>query len=144
MEESVSMNKEQSIFRKVNTRLTGEDIAMLSPLQLAYIGDAVYELLVRTYLLNRDLSVNELHKGATKYVRAGAQANIVHSLEEILTEKEINIVKKGRNAKTNTSPKNADMIDYKYATGFEALFGYLYLKSEEDRIYELFEKIIEL
>lgn len=138
------MNKEQSIFRKVNTRLTGEDIAMLSPLQLAYIGDAVYELLVRTYLLNRDLSVNELHKGATKYVRAGAQANIVHSLEEILTEKEINIVKKGRNAKTNTSPKNADMIDYKYATGFEALFGYLYLKSEEDRIYELFEKIIEL
>ena len=144
MEESVSMNKEQSIFRKVNTRLTGEDIAMLSPLQLAYIGDAVYELLVRTYLLNRDLSVNELHKGDTKYVRAGAQANIVHSLEEILTEKEINIVKKGRNAKTNTSPKNADMIDYKYATGFEALFGYLYLKSEEDRIYELFEKIIEL
>lgn len=138
------MNKEQSIFRKVNTRLTGEDIAMLSPLQLAYIGDAVYELLVRTYLLSRDLSVNELHKGATKYVRAGAQANIVHSLEEILTEKEINIVKKGRNAKTNTSPKNADMIDYKYATGFEALFGYLYLKSEEDRIYELFEKIIEL
>lgn len=94
MEESVSMNKEQNIFRKVNTRLTGEDIAMLSPLQLAYIGDAVYELLVRTYLLNRDLSVNELHKGATKYVRAGAQANIVHSLEEILTEKEINIVKK--------------------------------------------------
>jgi ribonuclease-3 family protein len=143
MEESVIMKEKQNVFRKVNTILTGEDIAMLSPLQLAYIGDAVYELLVRTYILDKNLQVNQLHRGATRYVKAGAQSDIVHDLDSILSDKERSIVKKGRNAKTNTSPKNADIIEYKYATGFEALFGYLYLNSEEDRIYELFQKIIE-
>lgn len=134
---------EKNIFRRVNTSLTGEDIAMLSPLQLAYIGDAVYELLVRTYILDKKLQVNQLHRKATKYVKAEAQCDIVHRLEDILSDKEKSIVKRGRNAKTNTSPKNADIIDYKYATGFEALFGYLYLNSEEDRIFELFEKMVE-
>lgn len=144
MEASVIMSNEQNIFRRVNTNLTGEDILMLSPLQLAYIGDAVYELLVRTFLMDKNLSVNQLHKAATKYVRAGAQSEIVHGLEDILTDKEKTIVKKGRNAKNKTSPKNADMIDYKYATGFESLFGYLYLTGKDDRLYEIFEKIINL
>ncbi len=134
---------EKNIFRRVNTSLTGEDIAMLSPLQLAYIGDAVYELLVRTYILDKKLQVNQLHRKATKYVKAEAQSDIIHRLENILSDKEKSIVKRGRNAKTNTSPKNADIIDYKYATGFEALFGYLYLNLEEDRIFELFEKMVE-
>lgn len=134
----------ETIFRKVNSTLTEEDILMLAPLQLAYVGDAVYELLVRTYLLKNDMNVNELHKKSIYYVRAEAQAKFIHELDEILTEKEKSIVKKGRNAKTNTSPKHADLVDYKYSTGFEALFGYLYIKEEYDRIYELFLKIIEI
>ena len=133
-----------NIFRNMNTELTAEDIEMLSPLQLAYIGDAVYELLVRTYLLNKRLSVNKLHKVAIEYVKAKAQAQIVHILENILTEEEQMIVKKGRNAKSDTMPKNATVIDYKYATGFEALIGYLYLKGQDVRIQELFEKIEEV
>lgn len=138
------MNEEKNIFRTMNTILTGEDIAMLSPLQLAYIGDAVYELLVRTHLLNKGLNVKELHKSTIKYVKAKAQADIFHLIEENLTEEEIGFVKKGRNAKTNSTPKNADIIDYKYATGFECLFGYLYLSGQDNRIGELFEKIIHL
>ena len=109
-----------------NRSLTREDIAMLSPLQLAYIGDAVYELLVRTYIMEKGLNVNQLHKKTTEYVKADAQSEIIHYLEESLTEDERALVKRGRNAKTNTSPKNSSMIDYKYATGFESLFGYLY------------------
>lgn len=133
-----------NIFRNTNRELTAEDITMLSPLQLAYIGDAVYELLVRTYLLNKKLSVHELHRTSTKYVKAKAQAEIVHNLEDDLTDEEISIVKKGRNAKSNTMPKNATIIDYKYATGFEALIGYLYLKGKDERIQELFEKVEEI
>lgn len=130
-----------NLFRNMNTKLSGEDIAMLSPLQLAYIGDAVYELLVRTYLLKKGLTVKELHKATIKYVKAEAQANIVHILEDVLTDYEQTVVKKGRNAKTNTVPKNANMIDYKYATGLEALFGYLYLTCQDHRISELFQMI---
>jgi ribonuclease-3 family protein len=133
-----------NIFRRMNTELTAEDIDILSPLQLAYIGDAVYELLVRTYLLNKRLPVNKLHNVAIKYVKAKAQAEIVHLLENILTDEEQRIVKKGRNAKSNTMPKNATVIDYKYATGFEALIGYLYLKGKDARIQELFERIEEV
>ncbi len=133
-----------NIFRRMNTELTAEDIDILSPLQLAYIGDAVYELLVRTYLLNKRLPVNKLHNVAIKYVKAKAQAEIVHLLENILTDEEQRIVKKGRNAKSNTMPKNATVIDYKYATGFEALIGYLYLKGHDARIQELFERIEEV
>ena len=134
----------KNLFRSSNVKLTGEDIMMLSPLQLAYVGDAVYELLVRTYLMERGLSVGQLHRLTTKYVKAKAQSNIIHALEEDLTEKEKSIVKRGRNSKTNTTPKNAEMIDYKYATGFEALIGYLYLVEEEERISDLFKKIISM
>ena len=132
----------KNLFRSINVKLTGEDIMMLSPLQLAYVGDAVYELLVRTYLMERGLSVGQLHRLTTKYVKAKSQSNIIHDLEEDLTEKEKSIVKRGRNSKTNTTPKNAEMIDYKYATGFEALIGYLYLNEEDERLSELFKRII--
>lgn len=133
-----------NIFRNINTNLSKEDISMLSPLQLAYVGDAVYELLVRTYLLNIGLNVNELHKSATKYVKAKAQASIVHSIEKTLTDDEMSYIKKGRNAKIHSSPKNADILDYKYATGFECLFGYLFLTGKDSRMKEIFDKIIEL
>ena len=143
MEKSVIM-EENNIFREINKDLNEEDILMLSPLQLAYIGDAVYELLIRTYLLSRDISVNKLHRMTTKYVKAKAQSDIVNAIRGTLTEREINVVKKGRNAKSHTSPKNADLIDYKYATGFEALMGYLYLKKEYNRIDEILTSIINI
>lgn len=135
---------ENNLFRNTNKKLNAEDISMLSPLQLAYVGDAVYELLVRTYLLEKKVSVKNLHRHTIKYVKAKAQADIVHYLDEFLTEDEKNIVKKGRNAKSNTTPKNADLIDYKYSTGFEALIGYLYLLSNDERIKELFSMIIDM
>lgn len=121
----------------------GVDCKMLSPLQLAYIGDAVYELFVRTYLLGtKNISVNELHKEAIEYVKAKAQADIIHNLEDKLTEEEWQMVKRGRNAKSGTAPKNANLLDYKYATGFETLVGFLYLTERYDRILEIFSIII--
>ena len=110
---------DKNIFRSINRELSEEDIVMLSPLQLAYIGDAVYELLVRTYLLKQKTPVKKLHNANISYVKAEAQASIVHKLEDSLREKEKRIVKKGRNAKSKTVPRNAKLIDYKYATGFE-------------------------
>lgn len=134
----------KNLFRGANKNLTGEDIMMLSPLQLAYVGDAVYELLVRTYLLNKGMSVGELHKETTKYVKAKGQANIIHLLEDDLDEEEKNIVRRGRNSKSNTVPKNADMMDYKYATGFEALIGHLYLTEKDERLSSLFMEISKM
>ncbi|QIB27165.1 Mini-ribonuclease 3 [Caloranaerobacter azorensis] len=120
-------------------------VKMLSPLQLAYIGDAIYELLIRTYLLSKkNISVNELHKEAVKYVKAKAQADIVHNLQDKLTEEEWSIIKRGRNAKSGSAPKNAELIDYKYATGFETLMGFLYLIGDNERIYEIFNMIINM
>ena len=134
---------EQNIFKEMINKLSAEDIAMLSPLHLAYIGDAVYELLVRTVVLSKKIPVKELHKLSTDYVKAKAQSDIVHKLEEYLTEEEKAIVIRGRNAKSNSIAKNATVIDYKYATGFEALIGYLYLTENMDRIGEIFRLIIE-
>ncbi len=142
MEESVNMT-EENVFRKTNISLKKEDIKMMSPLQLAYVGDACYELMVRTFILDKNLSVNQLHRKATAYVKAEAQADIVHGLEELLTEEEKGIIRKGRNTKTNSNPKNANLIDYKYATGFEALFGYLYLTNQDIRLEEIFKFIMD-
>ncbi len=133
-----------NIFRNINRELSEEDIVMLSPLQLAYVGDAAYELLVRTYLLKKETQVAGLHKTTISYVKAEAQAEIIHHLDEILNEKERQMVKKGRNAKSNTVPKNANLIDYKYATGLETLFGYLYLTRQDDRMKELFERAVAM
>nr|WP_300091874.1 ribonuclease III domain-containing protein [Sedimentibacter sp.] len=118
---------------------------MYSPAQLAYAGDAVYEMLVRSYILkNNDINVNKMHRLTVKFVKAKAQAYIVKKLEVELTDEEKTIVKRGRNAKVTSSPKNAELMDYRYATGFEALVGYLYLNDELDRLMELFDKIIEI
>lgn len=120
------------------------DIKMMSPLQLAYVGDAVYELFIRTYLIGtNNISVNELHKQAIEYVKAKAQADITHYLEDKLTDEEWAIVKRGRNAKSGSAPKNANLLDYRYATGFETLIGYLYLTERYERILEIFTMIID-
>ncbi len=118
--------------------------SLLSPLQLAYVGDAVYELMVRSYLIKKhDMNVNDLHRRAIDFVKAEAQARSYRWIEPDLTKEEMRIFKRGRNAKSLTVAKNAKLIDYKYATGFEALFGYLHLSGQTDRMTELFEKILE-
>ncbi len=110
-----------------------------APLSLAYIGDGVYELYVRNRVIseNPDMPAHKLHLQSVKYVKAHAQSNSIHALEGILSEKEMAIFKRGRNAKSPTVPKNANLTDYRHATGFEALVGYLYLSGEKERLNEL-------
>ena len=109
-----------------------------SPLALAFIGDAVYEVFVRARVLaEANTSANMLHKKAIAYVKAAAQARAAKALLDTLTEDELAAFKRGRNAKSATVPKNADLTDYRYATGLEALFGYLYLSGESERLNEL-------
>ena len=117
---------------------------LLSPLSLAYIGDAVYELYVRTYIMkDENLPVNKLHKTATGYVKAKAQSDAIHGIESQLTEQEIAVFKRGRNAHSHTSAKNADIVDYRHATGFEALIGYLYMSGNNDRLNEVLKMSVE-
>lgn len=114
------------------------DIKTYSPLTFAYIGDCVYELVIRTVVVERgNRAANALHKATTKLVNAGAQCSIVEAILDILTEEELGIYRRGRNAKSYTSAKNASIGDYRKATGFEALLGYLYLQDRFDRIIEL-------
>ncbi len=113
------------------------------PLVLAYMGDAVFESHIRTHLIEKHRgNVNKLHRFATRYVKASAQAATVHAIRGILSDKEWGIVKRGRNQKSNTIPKNAALSDYKYATGFEALIGYHHLHGNFDRIKEIVEASI--
>lgn len=122
-----------------------QDVKAYSPLTLAYIGDAVYDLVIRTVVVERaNRSANDLHKKTTKYVKAEAQAKMIQALMQELTEEETGIYKRGRNAKSYTTAKNASMGDYRKATGFEALIGYLYLTDRADRILFLVEKGITL
>ena len=120
------------------------DVRAYSPLTLAYIGDAVYELIVRTIVVERaNRAANELHKSTVKYVNARVQANMIESLLEELTEEELAVYKRGRNAKSHTAAKNASIQDYRKATGFEALMGYLYLSGKTARILELIQEGIK-
>ena len=122
------------------------ELLTISPLVLAYLGDTVYESYVREYLIKKNINkkVNDLHKSAIKYVNAKAQATVIHAIEDELTEDEERIYKRGRNQKSHTSPKNADIIDYKHATGFEALIGYLHLNTESDRLNYIISKGIDI
>ena len=122
------------------------ELLTISPLVLAYLGDTVYESYVREYLIKKNINkkVNDLHKSAIKYVSAKAQATVIHAIEDELTEDEERIYKRGRNQKSHTSPKNADIIDYKHATGFEALIGYLHLNNESDRLNYIISKGIDI
>lgn len=114
------------------------DVKTYSPLALAYMGDAVYEIIIRTMIVSKaNQQVNKYHKKASGYVKAEAQAKMIVKLEPHLTEEELAIYKRGRNAKSYTTAKNASVIDYRMATGFEALVGYLYLNNEWKRLMEL-------
>jgi ribonuclease-3 family protein len=113
------------------------------PLVLAYVGDAVYELCVRIYLLQHETKVHYLHKAATRLVKAATQAAILKSLEGEFTEEERVIARRGRNAKVGHTPKNAAMIDYRHATGFECLLGYLFLTQQDERLMEILHRAVE-
>lgn len=125
------------------------DVKSYSPLALAYIGDAVYELAVRSFIMNHgNIQVNKMHKKAASLVKAEAQANLYKLLEEELSEEEKAVYRRGRNAKSGTMAKHATMRDYRMATGFEALMGYLYLTENFERMAQLlglgFEKLGEI
>lgn len=125
---------------------TKNEARMLNPLQLALVGDGVFEVFIRDYILteNMALSANKIHVKAIRYVKAKSQAYIMHQIEEILTEEEMAVYKRGRNAKSATVPKNAEVRDYRMATGFEALVGYLYLIGDKERLELIFNKSIEV
>lgn len=115
-----------------------EEVNQMSPLTWAYVGDCVYELYIRTKLVDTTkLKPHELHIKSIKYVKAQAQAETLKKLETILTEEEKEIVRRGRNTQTHHIAKNASMQDYMYATAFEALIGYLYLTKQDDRLFEI-------
>ena len=118
--------------------IEGKDIRSFSPLTLAYIGDAVYEIVIRTIIVEKgNAPVNKLHHKASSLVKAVAQKEAMEKILPLLTEEEEAVYKRGRNAKSYTSAKNASVIDYRIATGFEALMGFLYLMGRNERMLEL-------
>lgn len=123
---------------KEHMNLPHRDIRSYSPLALAYIGDAVYDLLIRTEIVAKgNCQVNKYHRQVSEIVKAQAQSQLIQSLMEELTEEERDVYHRGRNANSYTKAKNASMGDYHRATGFEALIGYLYLTEQYARIAEL-------
>ena len=116
----------------------------ISPLSLAYIGDAVYELYVRSYIMHDvNMPVAKLHKFSTKFVSAKAQAKIFHIIKDNLTQEEMDVFKRGRNAHSYTSAKNTNIIDYRISTGLEALIGYTYINKNETRLREIISMCIQ-
>lgn len=121
-----------------------EDVMQMSPLVWAYMGDAVYEKFIREYVIRQGLCKNGLlHKKSIKFVSANGQVKILKRIEEKLTEEEQDIVRRGRNSNPHSHAKNADIVDYKYATGFEALIGYLYLTEQQGRLDEILNMCVE-
>ena len=115
-----------------------------SPIVLAYIGDAVYEVIIRRFVMSHgNVSANKMHKITSSYVSASSQSEFAKKIQDILTEEEKTVYKRGRNAKSGSVAKNQTMSDYRHATGFEALIGYLYLQNKTDRIYELLNDCIK-
>lgn len=127
-----------NIFRGVNERLTEEEIRMMKPLSLAYIGDAVFELLIRTEIMTGQKNAHKLHKESANIVNAKAQADFFDRIKENLTEEELSVVNRAKNSKLHTMPRNAEYNDYRFATGLESLFGYHYLMNNDDRLMELY------
>ena len=121
------------------------DIRTYSPLTLAYIGDGIYDLVIRSIVVGRgNTRASQLHNTTSKVVKAHTQAMMIEALSHMLTEVEMDVYRRGRNAKSPTMAKNATMADYRKATGFEALMGYLYLNDELERIVELTKKGLDL
>lgn len=119
------------------------ELIQMKPLALAFVGDCVYELYIRNSLIREKYrDVNELHRKSVFFVKAKAQAYILHALEPELREEERNLVRRGRNAHPHTVPKNADVMDYRHATAFEVLIGYLYLSGDAERLAYLLERAV--
>ncbi len=124
--------------------IEGKDIRTYSPLTLAYIGDAIFDVIIRSVLVNKgNTAVNNLHKRASSVVKAGTQAAFVKAIMDDLTEEEADYYRRGRNSKPHTKAKNATTMDYLDATGFEAVMGFLYLTDNMDRACELVNLGIE-
>ncbi|TZE82696.1 Mini-ribonuclease 3 [Calorimonas adulescens] len=124
-------------------KMIGQKASHIPSLALAYLGDSIYEVFIRKYLISEGImDVNTLHKETVKYVNAVSQAVFLSKLEGFLTEEEMDVVRRGRNAKINTKPQNCDIQDYKRATALEALIGYLFINERLDRIDEIMKKII--
>ena len=114
------------------------DVRELNPLQMAYVGDTVHDLYVRSMLLSRGMSVGKMHKQAVRMVSAGAQAKMLAAIEPELDDAEADMARRGRNSQAkHAAPKHADPADYAHATGLEALWGYLYLSGRTQRLDEL-------
>ncbi len=128
----------------INREKEEVDINLLSPLTWAYVGDAVYELYIRTNLVNKTkLKPHKLHIESIKYVKAKAQANILKEIMDKLTDDEKEIVRRARNAENHHLPKNAEPEDYMYSTAFEGLIGYLYLCKKDERLKEILEMSVK-
>ena len=128
----------------INLQKDEQEVNLMPPLTWAYIGDCVYELYIRTKLVNETkLKPHELHINAIKYVKATAQAKALKKIYDDLTEKEKDIVRRGRNAENHHLPKNVDVQDYMHSTAFEALIGYLYLTKQIDRLKEILNKTLD-
>ncbi len=129
---------------KQNMDLEDIDTVNYSPQTFAYIGDAVYEVVIRTMIVDEaNRSANDLHKMSSEYVKASTQAKLAEILQDVFDEEELAIFKRGRNTKINSKAKNASFHDYKKATGFEAVIGYLYLEGKTERMLELIKKGLE-
>ena len=140
MEEKLSFNEAM----QKGLDLKKIDPSMYSPLALAYIGDDAYDLVVRTFLLNQgNMQVNKINKRANSIVKAETQSKMVGIIEPSLTDEELAVYKRGRNAKSATTAKNASVNDYRRATGFEALMGYLYLSEKFERMISLIRMSLE-
>ena len=126
----------------INIEINESEVNMMSPLTWAYVGDCVYELYIRTELINRtNLKPHKLHIESIKYVKAQAQAEFLKKIYDDLTEEEQEIIRRGRNAENHHLPKNCNIQDYMYATAFEALIGYLYLRKQNKRLEEILDKV---
>jgi ribonuclease-3 family protein len=132
-------------FDLLKGRFSINEAKQLNPLVLAFVGDAIYEVFIRTYLVNknRNISAHKLHINAISFVKAHSQSEFMKKLEGILSEEEHAIFKRGRNAKSGTVPKNADVQDYRIATGFETLMGFLYITEQIDRLNELLKIVVD-
>lgn len=137
---------EKDLFHIIKETMQLKEISITdySPLTLAYIGDGIYEIIIRTILVDEaNRQVHKIHKSASNLVKAGAQAQMIHLIMDRLTEEEQIIYKRGRNAKAVTRAKNASMSEYRTATGFEALMGWLYLTEQSERMMELIQYGLE-
>lgn len=120
-----------------------QSLRMRSPIALAFVGDTLFDLYLRTQLVSRtQLPPKELHQHASQYANAASQAIMVKRIEHLLTEEEHDIFRRGRNAKSYSVPKNAKLIDYRLATGFEAVLGYVYLAGRDERLVELMDAAV--